>query len=261
LSVPPGGCAWTRAIEWREPPPQATRHRLEEKHEAAISYEALRRLVRRLEDRTTETFVRVEVQPGSQAQVDFGYAGITLDEQGRRRKTQAFVMTLSHSRHHYVELVYDQRVETWLACHEHAFEFFGGVPSEIVLDNLKTATIRACRDDPLVQRSYRELAEHYGLRINPHPPAQPRIKGKVEQGGVHYFKRKFMAGRDVERTAALNEKALAWCVRIAGRRVHGTTCKRPVNVFEASERAAQLPLPKTRYDLAVWKSVKPHRDC
>jgi transposase len=239
----------------------AIRHRLEEKHKVPVSYEALRRLVRRMEGPTTEVFVRVEVAPGEQAQVDFGYAGITLDEQDRRRRTWAFVMTLSHSRHQYVELVYDQAVETWLACHVHAFEFFGGVPAVVMPDNLKAAIIRACREDPLVQRAYRELAEHYGFRINPHPPGEPHIKGKVEQGGVHYFKRNFMAGREVEPTTALNAKALVWCVETAGERVHGTTRKRPLEVFEAVERQALLPLPKASYDLAVWKSVTLYRDC
>jgi transposase len=90
----------------------AIRQRLQERHEEEISYEALRRLVRRLEPRKPEPFVRVEVGPGDEAQVDFGYAGLTLDETDKRRKTWAFVMTLSHSRHQYVELVYDQKVET-----------------------------------------------------------------------------------------------------------------------------------------------------
>lgn len=239
----------------------AIRQRLEEKHKVPISYEALLRLVRRLEDRTPEAFVRVEVPPGDQAQVDFGYAGITLDETGRRRKTWAFVMTLSHSRHQYAELVYNQTVESWLACHVHAFEFFGGVPKGLVPDNLKAAIIRACREDPLVQRAYRELAEHYGFLIAPQPPREPHLKGKVEQGGVHYFKRNFLAGRELERTVVLNEKALQWCLQIAGERIHGTTHKPPLPVFEAVERAALLPLPKARYDLGVWKSVKLHRDC
>ena len=95
----------------------AIRQRLEEKHKVPISYEALRRLVRRMEPPEPEAFARVEVEPGDEAQIDFGYAGLTLDETGRKRKTWVFVMTLSHSRHQYAELVYDQTVETWLACH------------------------------------------------------------------------------------------------------------------------------------------------
>ncbi len=239
----------------------AIRGRLEEKHKKPISYEALRRLVRRLEGGSGEAFVRVEVPPGEQAQVDFGYARMTLDPTGRLRKTWAFVMTLSHSRHQYVELVYDQTVETWLTCHVHAFAFFGGVPKSIVLDNLKAAILRACRENPLVQRAYRELAEHYSFLIDPNPPATPRLKGKVEKGGVHYFKRNFMAGRDPEPTTELNAKTLKWCLHTAGERVHGTTHKQPIRVFEAVEREALLALPAASYDLAVWKQAKLHRDC
>ncbi len=205
-------------------------------------------------DRAKDACVRVEVLPGEQAQVDFGYARLTLDPTGRLRKTWAFVMTLSHSRHQFVELVYDQTVETWLACHVHAFAFFGGVPKTIVLDNLKAAILKACRENPLVQRAYRELAEHYDFLIDPNPPAMPHLKGKVEKGGVHYVKRNFLAGRDPEPTVELNVKAREWCLRTAGERVHGTTRKQPIRVFETVERQALLPLPVAVYDLAVWKS-------
>lgn len=240
----------------------AIRQRLEEKHKKPISYEALRRLVRSLEgDKEKESFVRVEVAPGEQAQVDFGYAGMTLDPTGRLRKTWVFVMILSHSRHQYVELVYNQNVATWLTCHVHAFSFFGGVPKSIVVDNLKAAILRACREDPLVQRAYRELAAHYGFMIDPNPPATPRLKGKVEKGGVHYVKRNFLAGRDEEPTVELNAKAREWCLRTAGERVHGTTRKQPIRVFEDVEHEALLPLPAAPYDLPVWKEVKLHRDC
>jgi transposase len=79
---------------------------------------------------------------------------------GTRRKTWAFVMTLSFSRHSYVEFVVDQEVATWLRCHRHAFEWFGGIPRRVVVDNLKAAIVRAVLYDPVVQRAYRECAEH-----------------------------------------------------------------------------------------------------
>ena len=81
-----------------------------------------------------------------------------------------FVLVLAWSRHSYAEVVFDQRVETWLLCHRHGFEFFGGVPQRVVLDNLKAAIIKASLHDPVVQRSYRECAQHYGFRIAALPP-------------------------------------------------------------------------------------------
>ena len=245
----------------------AIRGRLEEQHGHPVSYSAVRRMVQRLAPAMTsaprDTFVRVEVAPGSEAQVDFGYAGLTVDPAtSTPRKTWVFVMVLAWSRHLYAELVFDQRVETWLLCHRHAFEWFRGVPARIVPDNLKAAVVQASFHDPIVQRAYRECAEHYGFLIDPNPPRTPRLKGKVEQGGVHYVKRNFLAGRTPPQPVdALNRALRQWAMQTAGQRVHGTTKQRPLAQFEAVERATLRPLPPAPYDLAVWKQVLLHRDC
>lgn len=153
----------------------------------AGSYSSIRRFVRQLEPKQPEAYGRVETAPAEEAQVDFGSAGRMLDPQsGQLRKAWAFVMVLGFSRHQYVEFVFDQSVATWLTLHRHAFEFFGGVPKRIVLDNLKAAITKACWDDPQVQQAYRECAEHYGFLIAPCRVRTPEHKGKVEQGGVHY---------------------------------------------------------------------------
>lgn len=250
-----------RAMRSRGMEMAAIRVRLEEHHGLPVSYDAIRRFVKRMKLVAPEAFVRVEVAPGSEAQVDFGYAGLTLDPAtDLPKKTWVFVMTLSFSRYLYAELVYDQKVATWLLCHRRAFEFFCGAPERVVLDNLTTAIVKACRDNPQVQRSYRELAEHYGFLIDPNPPATPRLKGKVEQG-VHYVKRNFLAGREPERTDLLGAKLLTWCVQTAGQRVHGTTKAQPAVSFETVERSALRPLPIAPYDMAVWSEVQLHRDC
>ena len=245
----------------------AIRVRLEERHDQSVSYSAVRRLVQRLEPppppSVVDTFVRVEVAAGSEAQVDFGYAGLTVDPAtGATRKTWVFVVVLSWSRHLYAELVFDQKVETWLLCHRHAFEAFGGVPARVVPDNLKAAILQASFHDPVAQRSYRECAEHYGFLIDPNPPRTPRLKGKVEQGGVHYIKRNFLAGRTPPPPVdELNRALRTWVSHTAGQRVHGTTRERPLARFQTVEQAALRPLPATPYDLAVWKQVLLHRDC
>lgn len=221
------------------------------------SYSAVRRFVHTLEPKKPkEVFVRVECEPGQQAQVDFGYAGKMVDPAtGKLRKTWAFVMTLSYSRHQYVEFVFDQTVGTWLLCHRHAFGFFGAVPEEVVLDNLKAAIIRACFDDPLVQQSYRECAEHYGFLIAPCRPATPQHKGKVEKGGVHYVKRNFLGGRQPTSVLQANQDVRRWCNTTAGLRIHGTTKEQPLVRFQEVERARLKPLPEAPYDLAVWAEV------
>lgn len=226
------------------------------------SYGAVYRFVRRLEPGVPDVTVRVETKPGEEGQVDFGYAGLLVDPaSGKLRKAWAFVMTLSWSRHQYVEFVWDQKVETWLLCHRHAFEFFGGVPERVVIDNLKAAISKACWEDPEVQHTYQECAEHYGFLISPCRPATPQHKGKVEQGGVHYVKRNFLAGRETTTLPEANQAVRHWCETTAGERIHGTTKEQPLVRFGSVEQMRLRPLPATPYDLAVWKVAKLHRDC
>jgi transposase len=241
---------------------RAILERLREEVGFAGSYSAIWRLVRSLEPRTPDACIRIETAPGEEAQVDFGTAGTLLDPRdGQLRKAWAFVMTLSWSRHQYVEFVFDQEVATWLRCHRHAFEYFGGVPRRLVIDNLKAAIVRASFHDPVVQRAYRECAEHYGFLIAPCRPATPQHKGKVEQGGVHYVKRNFLAGRALRDRTEANALVLRWCRETAGQRIHGTIKERPLARFTAVEHATLQPLPAAPYALAIWKRAKLHPDC
>jgi hypothetical protein len=205
--------------------------------------------------------VRVECAPGEEGQVDFGDVGKMLDPAtGALRKCHAFVMTLSWSRHLYVELVWDQQVATWLTCHRHAFEYFGGVPRRVVIDNLKAGISKVCWDDPEVQHAYAECAEHYGFRIAPCRPYTPQHKGKVESG-VHYVQRNFLGGRVPTTQTQANRDVLVWCETTAGQRTHGTTREQPLCRFTQTEQAYLQVLPAAPYDLAIWKVVKLHRDC
>ena len=241
---------------------QAIWQLLVEQHGFGGSYSSLKRFLRRVAPPTPRATLRLEVDPGEEAQVDFGFGGLFRDpERDRRRRAWAFVMTLSCSRHQYAELVFDQSVATWLRLHRAAFEFFGGVPRRVVLDNLRAAIVHAALYDPEVQRSYREFAEAYGFLIAPCRPRTPQHKGKVEQGGVHYVKRNALAGRDFRDLPDGNRHLLRWVVETAGRRVHGTIKQIPLEVFDHVERAALQPLPVTPWELTEWKRAKLHPDC
>jgi transposase len=219
------------------------------------------RFLHQLEPSSPVATVRIERDPGSGAQVDFGYAGLLEDpSSGALRRAWAFVMVLSYSRHQYVEFVFDQRLPTWLLLHAHAFAYFGGVPGRVVLANRKAGITRACFDDPQMQPTYRACAEHYGFLLAPCAPRTPEHKGKVEQGEVHYVKQNFLGGRAPTTLTQANVDVLEWCRTTAGRRRHGTTKEAPLQRFEQVERARLLPLPATPYDLAIWKSVKLQRD-
>jgi Integrase core domain len=200
-------------------------------------------------------------EPGSEAQVDVGYAGRMLDPvTGTLRKTWAFVMLLAYSRHHYVECVFAQVLPTWIQLHGHAFSFFGGVPHRVVLDHLKAGIVKACFDGPQVQSTSRACAEPYGLLLAPCRPRTPAHQGTVEQGGVHDVKRNVLGGRVPTRMTPANVDVRHWCLTTAGQRVHGTTKEPPLERFEAVERAQLKPLPTMSDDLAVWKRVTRHRD-
>jgi transposase len=249
--------------------PQAIYDRLRlENPEFHGSLGSLKRLVGRLKRQrgvvAEDVKIPVDTEPGDVAQVDFGYAGKLWDSAtGVLRKAWVFVMVLGYSRHQYSEVAFDQRTATWLELHQRAFMALGGVPRVIVPDNLKAAVIRAAfgvSSLPELNRSYRELARHYGFRVDPTPPRSPEKKGKVESG-VKYVKTNFLRGRHDQDIAEVNRELGRWVEQIAGHRVHGTTGRRPLEVFEAEERATLLPLPKKRYEAVLWKQAMVHADC
>ncbi|MDD5601062.1 MAG: hypothetical protein PHC87_04865 [Actinomycetota bacterium] len=88
---------------------------------------------------------------------NFGYIGITKDDAGKNRKTWVFGMRLSYSRLDYYEKVYNQKVETFIQAHTGAFEFFGGVPKYVRIDNLKSAILEANFYEPVYQQVYKVL--------------------------------------------------------------------------------------------------------
>jgi len=197
------------------------------------------------------------------AQVDFGSIGKLYDPRaGVLRKAYVFAMVLGHSRHQFARVVFDQTVATWLHLHVLAFDFFGGVPRTIVPDNLKAAVVRAAflpSEMVSLNRSYRELARHCGFKVDPAPPYQPKKKGKVESD-MKYTKGNVLKGRDGEDVDKVNAELSRWVVEIAGTRVHGTTGKRPLEVFEQEEKHALLPPPQQRFEPVVWKQATVHQD-
>jgi transposase len=233
---------------------------LKREHAFTGSYSAVRRMLQGMRAACPpETTVRLAFAPGEAAQVDFGAGPALTHPDGKPRRTWAFVMTLAHSRHQYVEFVWDQTVATWLGCHRRAFEWFDGVPERVIIDNAKCAIIKACSHDPLVQRAYAECAEGYGFKIDACPPHDPQKKGIVE-AGVKYVKGNFLPTRTFRDLADLNAQARLWVAQEAGRRVHGTTREQPLVLF-ALEKPLMRRLPAQAPDLGAWHRVSVHRDC
>ncbi|MCP4592323.1 MAG: IS21 family transposase, partial [bacterium] len=234
---------------------------LKRRHKYAGSYSAVRRFVNKLEPLPSKGTMRLSFSPGEAVQVDFGSGPKLADPvTGEAASTWVFVMTLCWSRHQYAELVWDQKVRTWLGCHQRAFGFFGGVPRQVIIDNPKCAITKACTRDPEVQRAYAELAEAYAFQIAPCPPADPKKKGRVESG-VKYIKRSFLPGRELRELAQANRQLEAWVLEEAGHRLHGTTRERPLTRFAETEQPELQRLPERSFEPVEWRRLLLHNDC
>jgi transposase len=207
------------------------------------------------------TVRRAEVAPGELAEVDFGRLGKIYDpETERNRFVWALIVTLGFSRHQYVHVGFSQKLEDLIDGLEQAWDFFDGVAERVVLDNLKQAVVRSDRYEPVFQRTFNEYAEHRGFVIDPAVVRHAQGKPIVERA-VPYVRENFFRGEQWLDLAHIQRQALYWCLEIAGRRIHGTTRQRPVEVFEKTEREALRPLSGDRFDTPEWADgLKVHPD-
>lgn len=224
-----------------------------------ISYSSVKKYIKAIKKRT-EIFVRFITEPGEEAQVDFGYIGLTPDNKGKKRRTWVFCMQLSYSRLAYYEIVYDQKVETFIQCHINAFKYFGGVPKYIKIDNLKAAILEANFYEPVYQELYKRMAEYYGFSPLPCRVERPNDKGKVESG-IKYFKINFMLGRKFKDREDLENQKKYWLEHTCNSRVHGTTRKVPRVVFESEEKDKLNKLPLEDFKISAVGTRKAYHDC
>jgi transposase len=215
-------------------------------HGFAGKYHSVRRFVARLKRSAPLPFRRIEVAPGEEAQIDFGAGAPILQEDGRRRRTHVLRVVLSHSRKAYSEAVYRQTTDNLMGVLENAFRYFGGIPQTLVPDNLKAAVLRADWYDPDLNPKLRSFCEHYGTVLLPTRPRTPRHKGKVERG-VDYVQENALKGRTFTSLHQQNEYLLHWESTVADTRIHGTTRKQVLKMFQEHERPALLKLPLERF--------------
>lgn len=216
------------------------------------SYTAVRDYVRKLKDGQQKAYMVIETLPGEESQVDFGYIG-TLTLGGKRKKAWIFIMTLSYSRYMFVKIVFDQSVKTFIQCHVEAFKFFGGVTETVKIDNLKAGIIEANFFEPVVQRTYAAFAAHYGFWAQPTRVYTPTDKGKVEKT-VDYVKENCFKGREFKDAEQAQAFLVDWLNNVANVRIHGTTRKKPAEVFNNIEKEALMEL--TAEDFIFTDSAK-----
>jgi transposase len=205
-----------------------------------------------------------QVHPaGERVFVDF--AGHTMEvvdgATGEVRQAEVFVGVLGASSYTYAEAVRSQSLPDWIAAHVNLLTFIGGVPRQIVSDNLRAGVTRACFYEPLINRTYADMAAHYGTAVIPARPYKPRDKAKVEVG-VQVVQRWILArlrNRRFFSLAELNQAIHELVAQLNDRPMRGWGTTRRA-LFEQLDRPALLPLPPAPYEYAAWKHCRVNLD-
>jgi hypothetical protein len=167
-------------------------------------------------------------------------------------------MTLGYSRMMYLEFTTRTEVSTWLRCHQHAFEYFGGVPEELLHDNLKTAVLSRGAGGKIHWNSrYLDFALYYGFTPYPCRPYRAQTKGKVERS-MGYVRQNFWVGTHFVDLDDLNQQGLEWLASVANVRLHGTTGVAPLSRMPEETLHA---LPPQRFDTSLVTHRRAGCDC
>ena len=205
--------------------------------------------------RVTKATMRIHHKPGDAMEVD--WAGQTLpiydSVTGEEFPAYLFIAVLPCSGYTYAEATSDTKLENWLNCHIHAYEYFGGVTRLLIPDNLKTGVIKNTRYETVLNRSYQELAEYYDTAIVPARVEHPKDKSHAE-GTVRFASTWILAALRNEHFFTLTEAKEAVSLKLEElntrefKRREG--CRKSAYLEE--EKAYMKPLPNQRYELATW---------
>src|ERR1700687_3340060 len=194
------------------------------------SVEQLRRVVARLRPQPHEAFLRLQVFPAEQAQVDWAYFGSIMVGRAKRQLS-CFVITLSWSRALYLEFFFDQTTENFLRGHVHAFQAWSGAPRVILHDNLRSAVLERRGNQIHFHPRLLELCAHYHCIARPCQVRAGNQKGRVERA-IRYVRESFWAGRDFTTLEQCNRQALLWRDQVAHwRRGAGDDSRTVAEVF------------------------------
>jgi transposase len=201
-----------------------------------------RRIVSRMRPRPpAEAYLRLATLPGEQGQADWAHCG-KVDVGRATRPLSAFVLVLAWSRMPFVRFFYDQRLGSFMAGHQAAFEALGGVPRTVLYDNLKAVVAERRGDAIRFNPTFLSFAGHHRFEPRPVAPYRGNEKPRVERR-IRDLRRSFLLGRSWSGLDELNEAVAEWCLRVAGQRRHPDD--RTMTVAEAweEEKKRLLPLP------------------
>jgi transposase len=198
--------------------------------------------------RPRRVYLRVEVQPGEQAQVDWGSFG-HMRVGSTQRPLSVFAMVLSWSRAIFVDFSFDPQRETFLRMHRRALEFFAGVPRRIVYDNLQSVVLSRVGSTIQFNPRFLIFAGHYLFEPTAAPVRSPEFKGRVEST-IKYIRQSFFYGRSFSSLEDRRAPLAAWRDQVANERIHATTRERPAERLLV-ERARLRGLPPLPFDADV----------
>lgn len=231
-------------------------------HQCPVAYTSLRRFVaRRGWGKNSHDTVRMpDTEPGEMAEMDFGRLGMLWDpESGRKRLAWVMVIVLCYSRHCFVWPMFRQQLSDVIEGLEGGWAFFGGMPRYLIIDNFPAAVAGMDPLNPRLTRGFLEYVQCRGFFADPARVRHPRDKPKVENG-VDFVKQRLFKGGDFNGLADARQQARQWCLQTAGQRVHGTTQRLPLVVFQEEEQAKLLPWNGEPYDVPDWRDVTVHPD-
>ena len=215
-------------------------------------YTQVKEYVRTIRPRPVpEPVIRFETPPGHQAQVDFARVRFPW---GIR---YALVVVLGYSRLLWIRFYRRQDMRTLFAGLEEAFHFFGGVPQELLFDQMRaviTKDLRLLGGQLVVNLEFLRFANHWGFTPRACRPYRAQTKGKVERP-IHYVRDNFVYGRELSGDGHLDEECARWRDQTANVRLHQTIKERPIDRFERDERAVLKPLAAHDYRSLILVST------
>ena len=180
---------------------------------------------------------------------------------GEMRVAEVFIATLGASNYVYADVCWSQDLPTWIRLHLDMFEYFGGCPSALVPDNLKSGVTKPCYYEPSINISFEEMAKHHGTAVIPARVKKPKDKAKVE-GHVLIAERELLAPlRDRTLIGLSGAREAVWeRLEMLNSRPFQKLEGSRRELFLAHEKPALKPLPKRKYDEGVWSQAKVHID-
>lgn len=247
-------------ISERNTPVKTLWQELQDTQQLDVNYKAFWREVHRRLPQPQVVTLRKIYNPGEKAEVDFAQ-GLYVPFKGKKKRTELVVMALPLSSYFYAEFVWSQDLPTFIAFHERAFRFFGGVTKYLVCDNLKAGVTKAHRYDPQVNQTFQDFSHHMNFRVLPARVRKPQDKGCVERN-IGVIQQQFyprVRDRRLKSIQELNRALSDYMKTILHAEMKDRGCSR-YDGFQY-EKSYLLPLPQSSFVLPIYKMAKVHMDC